>query len=537
MIEQPKLTRRRALAAAAGIAGFATMSLGRDAQAAPVRGGKLIYARYADSLELDPVWTDANVDIWVMSSIYETLLFPTPDGLGVQPGLATKWAVSDGGKTLTLTLRQGVKFSDGAAMTAEDVKFSLDRARHPKNGAWNEMIGSIDAVEIAAPDTVVLKLKRPDPTLLPALAMFNTGILSKAKYDAAPGADERAKAKALAEKPVGTGPFMLTAWTRNQKMNFARNPHYWGKDKDGAALPYMDEIEFQIIPDDATRMLKLKAGEVHGSEFIPYSRVKEMQGDANLRMELWPSTRVAYIILFSKETLKNGAKNPLANKKVRQALNYAANKDAIIAVTTQGLGKKLQSFMSSVTPLNILGGPIYNYDLAKAKALMAESGVGEIELACMMVAGNQDSINNLTALQQMWAPIGVKLKIEQLDNPTNVARYRAEDFQMRHGGWTDDIADPSEIASYFAYSPTVNNLHSGWKSTKVDELFQQSQAEIDPVKRRALYKELQEIYIDEAPIVFMYETPYPVCWRKNVKGFVQIPLGNNFFEAAYVEKA
>ena len=187
--------------------------------------------------------------------------------------------------------------------------------------------------------------------------------------------------------------------------------------------------------------------------------------------------------------------------------------------------------MSSATPLNIMGGPVYPYNLAKAKALMAEAGfAGGFEASVMMVAGNQDSTNNLTALQQMWAQIGVKLKIEQLDNPTNVARYRAEDFQMRHGGWTDDIADPSEITSYFAHYPSVHSLHSGWENKKVSALYLASQEEVDQTKRRAQYKELQEIYIDEAPILFLYETPYPVVWRKAVTGFVQIPLGNNLFE-------
>jgi peptide/nickel transport system substrate-binding protein len=537
MLEQPKLTRRRALAVAASLAGFATMSLGSDAQAAPVRGGKLIYGRYADSLELDPVFTDANVDIWVMNSIYETLLFPTADGLNVQPGLATKWELSNGGTRLTLTLRQGVKFSDGTPLTAEDVKFSLDRARGLKNGPWAEMIASIDAVDITAADTVVLRLKHPDPTLLPALAMFNTGILPKARYEAAKGATEEEKAKTFAETPTGTGPFMMVEWQRGSRMLLKRNPHYWGKGEDGQVLPYLDELEFQIITDDATRLLKLRAGEIHGTELVPYSRVKELQADPGLRMELWPSTRVTYVILFSKDTLKNGTPNPLSNKKLRQALNYALNKDAIIAITTQGLGKPLQSFMSSVTPLNILGGPVYKYDQAKAKALLAEAGFANgVELSCMILAGNQDATNNMTAIQQMLSQIGVKLKLEQLENATNVARYRAEDFQMRHSAWTDDIADPSEIAAYNCYSPTVNNLHSGWKSARVDELFQLSQRETDVAKRRALYKEMQEIYIDEAPILFLYETPYPVCWRKNAKGFVQIPLGNNFFEASYVEK-
>jgi peptide/nickel transport system substrate-binding protein len=521
-----------------GAAALATVSLTRPGQAAATRGGRMIYARYADSLQLDPVWTDANVDIWVSSSIYDTLLLPTtPDGLGVRPGLATAWPLSDGGKTVTLTLREGVKFSDGTPLKASDVKFSLDRARDPKNGAWNGMLASIDSITATEPGTVVLKLKQPDPTLIPALAMFNTGIFCQAKYEATPAKDEKERAEKFAEHPLGTGPFLLAEWSRNTRMVFKRNPYYWDKAPDGKPLPLLDEIEFQIIPDDSTRLLKLKAGEIDGTEFIPYSRVKELQADSNLRMELWPSTRVSMLGMFCGEKLKDGTANPLSNQKFRQALNYAVNKEAIIAITTQGLGKPLSTFMSSVTPLAITGKPAYPFDLAKAKALMAESGVPQgTTLACMVLAGNQDNLNNVTAVQQMWAQIGVKLNLVQLDNPTKVARYRAEDYQINTSGWTDDIADPSEIAAYYAYFPTVHNLHSQWQDKRVNELFEASQKEIDGDGRRAQYKELQERYIEAAPIIFLYEVPYPVAFRKNVHGFVQIPLGNNYFEAAYVER-
>ena len=534
MFQTPPVSRRAMFALTAGLAGLAVNS---TAQGAPIRGGRMIYARNADSLFLDPVLTELNLDIWVLSSIYDTLLLPTPDGAGVLPGLATKWELSDAGKTLTLTLREGVKFSDGAPLLASDVKWSLDRARNPKNGAWADMVGSVANIEIASPTSVVLKLKHPDPTLVPALAMFNTAILPQKLFEAAPGNTDEEKAKVYAEKPVGTGAFMLAEWQKSQRMLLKRNPHYWQKAPDGGTLPYLDELEFQIIPDDATRLLKLKAGEVHGTEFIPYSRVKEMQGEANVRMELWPSTRVSYLTFFVRDKLKNGKDNPLANTKVRQALNHAVNKDAIIAITTQGLGKPLKTFMSSVTPLALTEKPIYPYDVAKAKALLAEAGfAGGFELSCMALSGNQDDSNNLTTVQQMFAQVGVKLTIEQLDAATRNARYRGEDFQMRTSGWTDDIADPSEITSYFAYYPSVHSLHSGWEDKRVNELYLASQEETDPVKRRAQYKELQEIYVAAAPILFLYETPYPVAFRKNVLGFRQIPLGNNYFEAAYVEK-
>ena len=514
-------------------AGFASMSLAGGANAAPKRGGKLIYGRYADSLQLDPVFTDANVDIWVMNSIYDTLLFPSADGVGVQEGLATKWAFSDAGKTLTLTLRAGVKFSDGSPLLASDVKWSLDRARDPKAGAWNDLIASIDSITVAAPDSVVLKLKTPDPTILAALATFNTGILPQKLFEATPGATADDKTKAFAEKPVGTGPFMLVEWKRNQVMRLARNPNYWRNGEDGKPLPYADELEFQIIPDDSTRILKLKAGELHGTEFIPLARVKELQADANLRMELWPSTKVTYLTFFVKPTLANGKPNPLSNQKVRQALNYAVNKDAVIAITTQGLGKPMRSFMSSTTPLFDGPAPLYPYDIAKAKALLTEAGMAAgFELTCMTVAGNQDNLNNLTTVQQMWAAIGVKLVIEQMDNPSLTKKYRAEDFQMRTSAWTNDISDPGQITSYFAYGPNIHALHSGWDDKRVNELYLASQQETDLEKRRAQFKEIQKIYNEAATIVPLYETPYTVAWRKDVKGFVQIPLGNNYFAAA-----
>jgi len=275
------MTSIAALLAFGGLGSFGSLS----ADAAATRGGKMVYARYADSLFLDPVQTDANVDIWVMTNIYDTLIAPTTDGMGVQPSLATKWELSPDGKTVTLTLRSGVKFSDGTPMTSADVKFSLDRARDPKGGPWGDLVGSIESVE-AADDKVILHLKAPDPTIIAALATFNTAILPQKLFESMPGATTEEKAKAFAEHPVGTGPFIMSEWKRGVSMTLKRNPYYWKLADDGKALPYLDEVDFPVIPDDATRLLKLKAGEVDGTEFVPYARVKELQADSNLRMEL-----------------------------------------------------------------------------------------------------------------------------------------------------------------------------------------------------------------------------------------------------------
>src|SRR6185295_10298112 len=470
------------------------------------------------------------------TNIYDTLLQPTADGKGVSPGLATEYKMSDDAMSLTLKLRPGIKFSDGSPITVSDVKWSLDRARNPKNGIWNFTLASIDSVETQGEDTVVLKLKNPDPTLVAALATFNSAIMPQKPFEATAGATDEEKAKAFAEKPIGSGPFMFESWQRGTELVIKRNPHYWEMGEDGKALPYLDEVRFPVIPDDATRILKLQAGEVDGAELIPYARVAELKSDPNIAMELYPSTKVQFITVNVRPEL-NGKPNVLANPKVRQALNYAIDKNALAQIVTFGIGTPLVSFMSSATPRVDNNGPIYSYDVEKAKALLKEAGVAEgTEVTSIGLAGSADETAILSTIQQMWSAVGVKLNIEQLDNATRTARYRAGEFQMRVSLWTDDIADPSEITSYFAYFPNIESLHSGYQDKTIDSLFEASQKESDKAKRADQYKQIQDIYMKAAPILFLYQSPYPVALRKNVKGFVQIPLGNNIFSGAYKEK-
>ena len=512
------------------------LSLATGAEAA-TRGGKMIYARYADSLQLDPVLTDANVDIWIMTNLFDTLLQPTADGKGVTPGLASAYQVSDDGLTFTLTLRQGTKFSDGSPITADDIKWNLDRARNPKEGIWNFILESVDSVEIKGADTVALHLKHPDPTLASGLATFNTAILPMKPFEASPGATEDDKAKAFAEHPIGSGPFMFDSWQRGTQMVLKRNPYYWQMGEDGKPLPYLDEIDFPVIPDDATRILKLQAGEVDGAELIPYARVNELKGDPNLDMALFPSTKIEFITMNVRPKLTNGSANPLADERVRQALNYAVDKPALIKVVTFDVGKPTVSFMSSATPLVSGDGPAYPYDVEKAKALLKEAGIAEgTEIHSLALAGSADETAILSTLQQMWGAVGVKLNIEQADNATMVSRYDAADFQIQTGYWTDDIGDPTEITSYFAYFPTTESQHSGYNDPTIQDLYAKSGKEVDKAKRAAMYGQIQDIYMKAAPIMFLYETPYAVGLRKSVQGYVQIPLGNNVFLRTHIER-
>jgi peptide/nickel transport system substrate-binding protein len=528
---------RRSLTRLALLSPFAAATgMAPSPAAAATRGGTLTYGLQTDYLFLDPCNTQQNADIWLSLNIYDTLIQPTLDGAGIQPALAESWTVSEDGKTVTLKIRPGVKFADGSPLELSDIKWSLDRAsKKETGGGFQFLLNSIQSVETVGTDTVVLHLSQADPSILEALATFNAGIVPEKLLMAAPGKDLAEKTKNFAERPIGSGPFMVTSWSRGNEMLLSRNPYYWARGADGKSLPYLDHLHMVTIPDDATRILKLKAGELDGTEFVPFSRVAELKADPKLDMVLYPAAQVLYFNVFCGPTYKDGSKNPASDVRVRQALNYAVDKQALIQVLTYGAGVPSQSYLPMSTPLAYGKGEPYPYDIAKAKQLMQQAGYADgFDITCIADAGSQDQLTRLSATQQMWSQINVRLKIEQLEHATLLARWRAASFQMRTQLWTNDINDPNEMTLRLLYSPMIQCNHSYWHNDKVDALFLQSQQETDKAKRGALYKELQEIYAAEAPMIFLVEVPYPVALSKKVHDFVQIPLGNNIFVGTYL---
>ena len=525
-----RLSRRAAVGLGAALAAGPALGLGREARAAVRRGGKLIYARRADSLVLDPVFAESDADIAILPSFYDTLLAPVDGGKGIGPGLATGWAFSKDAMTLTLTLRQGVRFADGTYLNATDVKWSLDRARNPGNGAWAGFLASIVDVAVARPDSIAIRLDAPDPSILAALAAFNAAILPAAKVEAAPGKTAAQKARGFALHPVGTGPFALAEWKRGEVMLLRRNPYYWKRAPDGGPLPYVEEVELPIIPDDVARVTTVKSGAVHGTEHVPFAAVKALLAEPQLAVHLWPAARTDYLALNCRPALKGGRKNPMGDVRVRQALNHAVSKKVLVDLVTANLGTPATSFLSAATPMHAGHEVPYPFDQALAKKLLAEAGFASgFELSAIVPAGDAGDAALMSAMQRMWGAVGVKLKLEPLNRPALAARYAAGDYEVLPGAWADTIADPAPAAAAFAYSPDIACLHSGWKDPTVDFLFVLSQKELDPAKRAAEYRKLQEIYVSEAPIVFLYETPYRTVWRKPVNGFVKLPTGGNLF--------
>lgn len=513
------------------LAGQATSAWAQD------RGGVLNFARYDGSKLIDPIYADRNPDIWMVLNLFDTLL-TMKDGAPAD-NLTKSHELSADGLTLTLTLRDDVKFADGTPMTGADVVFSLDRARNKDLTSWADLISSIDKVS-AEGNVVTVALKRPDPAILSMLATFSTAIVSKAAFDAAPGATDQEKAAAIfaSGKPgVGSGPFYLSGFSQGATMDFSANPNYWRAGADGKPLPYLDGVHFEIIPDDATRVLKLQSGEVDVAELIPFSRVAELKADPNLKMELFPSTRIIYAPINTRETRADGSFNPLKDVKLRQALNFATDKDALVALVLQGAGAAMSSpLMSSQTPMAVDMSPLYGYDIEKAKALAAEAGIQpDTPLTFTTLAGSADDATVFAALQQMWAPLGVNLVVEQVDSATRGAKNKSGEFDIHTYGWSDDVADPAQVVGWLGYNPTANAVGTGWNDETFNDLYEAANAEMDPAKRAEDYKQMQEIYADAAPLLWLYQTPYAVAMSQNVEGYVQLPLGVNKFDEATVK--
>ena len=199
---------RRGLARLALLSPFAAATgLTPSPAVAATRGGTLTYGLQTDYLFLDPCNTQQNADIWLSLNIYDTLIQPTLDGKGIQPALAESWTVGADGKTVTLKIRQGVKFADGSPLELSDIKWSLDRAsKKETGGGFQFLLSSIQSVETAGTDTVVLHLSQPDPSILEALATFNAGIVPEKLLMAAPGKDLAEKTKNFAERPIAPVP-------------------------------------------------------------------------------------------------------------------------------------------------------------------------------------------------------------------------------------------------------------------------------------------------------------------------------------------
>jgi peptide/nickel transport system substrate-binding protein len=470
-----------------------------------------------------PWLIDDNTALFTMGNVYDGLLRVTKDGASVEPALASSWDTSADGLTWTFHLRPGVMFSNGTPLTSNDVKVSLDLARGGKRTVWNDNYKAIRDIQTPDPSTVTIILNQPHAPLLSELAMFPAWIM---QADMATATDQTGYDDTLAWASKGTGAYYTESWKKGDSVILKRNPYYWKN------TPAIDEVDIEYVPDDNTRVLKLQGGEDDVVDFVPFSQIDQLNA-SGVRAQVFPIQETTFIIL-------NVTKPPLNDLNVRQALNYATDKNAIIQSVFLGQAQPMNAPIPLGTYVDT-ESPGYPFNLDKAKALMASSSVPNgFTLPMIVPNNNQDRINTSIILKDEWAKIGVNVDIQQVDPATWRAAYHGEgNFMSTPTAWTNDMNDPTEIVNYamrggdgsgsFAYWTRYNNPDLSAKITAAD-------LEQDPTARQAEYVAIQRTYLNDAPLVFIANLGATAAWRPNVNGFLIDGLSYYRFEDVTINR-
>lgn len=459
----------------------------------------------------------------------------------VQPALATSWDVSPDGKTYTFHLRDGVKFGKTDYFTptrdfnADDVVFTFSRLTkkdfpfnksYPAEFPYASDMGLPDNIlDVKKIDdkTVEFKLKDVDAAFIQNIAMPFTAIQS-AEYAAQ--LEKAGKASELNNKPVGTGAFIFKDYQKDTQIRYAKNPDYWDKDK-----VKLDNLIFVITKDSSVRLQKIQAGECHVSAFPKTAEVEAAKKDtAKVKVLEKPGFNLGYLAY-------NTTHKPLDKLEVRQALDMAINKDAILQAVYQGAGTKANAPM----PPTQWG---YNdkltdapYDPAKAKELLKAAGVAEgteISLWAMPVQRPYNPNAKLMAemIQADWAKIGIKGKITSYEWGEYLKRAKNSEDDTILVGWTGDNGDPDNWLGVNLSCKSVNgNNYAKWCNKDFDKLVNDAVKTTDQNKRTEMYLQAQEIFKKELPWTTIAHSVQTVFTNPKVDGFQVSPFGAMDFKA------
>lgn len=484
----------------------------------PVRGGSLVYSRQSETQSLNPIdLRNGNGDIFTSELLYDGLTRADPKGgPTIQPALAESWKVSDGGRTYTFKLRPGVKFSNGDPLTAEDVKFTLDRfGDEDVNQVLSVVAVGYESSRVVDERTVEVKLDRPVAAFLDNISIFPAFVVPK-KLVEQQGDD-------FFKKPVGTGPFRLKAFKRGSSVSFERNPYYWEKGR-----PYLDEVRYDFATDSNTRVLALKNDQAQIADGIPFSQVNQLKSDSQITVQ---TTKVPQFVGL----WLNHERKPLADEKVRQAMQFALDKRQI----NQGIFKGVGTIPNSVLPALKYDGdatqvPPYAFDLAKAKRLMAASGYPKGFSTTLQYPAGYDYYKQLgLLLQNAWAQIGITVELEEVDGAQGTDRFSAGDYDLTipYAQFTSDLVAPDEYAGFLADPDSgLTGFYSNWSDPAITKLVQRFKVTPDEAERAKQWPVIQKALLQTSPVINVMNLPSITAHRENVCGTAINGLGADQLE-------
>lgn len=488
----------------------------------------LVFGRGADSVSLDPGIVTDGESFKVTQNVFETLLNFGEQDTTINPGLAKEWEVSEDGLTYTFQLQEGVKFHDGTDFNADAVIKNINRWKGGKEEDFyyfNSMFKAegediIKDVTAEGDYTVVFTLSRPQAPFLKNLAMSPFGIGSPTAFEAA--------GDKFGDNPVGTGPFKFTDWKRSDSITIEKFEDYWQE-----GLPKLDKVIFRSIPDNSARLNELMAGNIDLADGINPSDGKTVEGDSTLQLIERPSMNIGYLGLTNTRA-------PFDNKLVRQAVNYAIDKQAIVDAFFEGRAEVAANPMpSSISGYNDAISP-YPYDPEKAKSLLAEAGYDgkEIELWAMPVPRPYmpDGAKVAEVIQKNLEDVGIPSKIVTFEWATYLEKAKNGEADAFMLGWTGDNGDADNFIYTLLDKDNIgSNNYAFYSNEEVHELLIQAQSETDENVRNELYKKAQEIIHDDAPWVPLAHSTPLLAAKAGVKDFKPHPTGSDKLDKVSME--
>lgn len=465
------------------------------------RGNEVIVGVSGDPQNWDPIDTFLLDWSTIAISVYEGLVERTLD-LELVPGLAESWEYTDD-KTIVFKLREGVEFHNGEPFNAEAVKFTFDRllGEEGQKGPQYSNYTSIENVEVVDEFTVQMNLNSPDPVLITKLAGYGAVIVP-------PNYVQENTDDHFNNNPVGTGPFKMVSYKRDQETVLEKNEHYW---KEG--LPKLDKVTFKIIPEASTRLAELQTGNIDIMKRVEVAQAETVKESSYLELKE-VGTPTVFSLRFDT------AKEPLGDVKVRQAINYAIDKDAIISEILGGYGKSISTFQSELSFGNNPDLEPYPYDPEKAKALLKEAGVAEGTSLDVFIPGNDGNFKEIVQVVAFYLEeVGLKLNINSVDNTTLISDLIPKGdaghmYRQGWGGWTLDY----DNTAYLMYHEG-EQWNPSFKNDKVEELLAAQRATVDQEERKAIFMELTELLHELAPEVNLYQAVDLYAVNKRLQNF------------------
>ena len=451
--------------------------------------------------------------------IYEPLV-SYKEGGKLEPALAESWTISEDGKEYTFKLRQNVKFSDGTDFNANIVKKNIDTImKNVKMHNWLGLINMIDKTEVVNDSTFKIILKQAYYPTLQELA-----VVRPVRFLGDSGFPDDGDTSKGVKKPIGTGPWMLEEYKKDNYAVFTRNPNYWGE------IPKVEKIVIKIIPDAETRVLAFEKGEldlIYGEGSISLDAFKQLEEAGKYKTSISESVATRQLVM-------NTTKEQLSDIKVRLALQYGFNKQAMVEGVTSGLEEKADNILApNLLYTNIKIKPI-KYDVEKAKKYLEEAGwklpsgksVREkddkaLELELMYDKSNQIQKAMAEALQAEWAMIGVKLNIAGVELPVQVKRFGENDFDLNFYSNYGAPYDPHTFLNIvsvdgFGFSDALSNLPV---KQQLDQQIKEVFASMDEKKRKELYSSILHTLQDQAAIVPISYIKKTTVYQKSVTSF------------------